>query len=250
MGKTEVTWEQYDVYWRNNTTDRNKQMEDRPPDAITTPTPPYGDETRGFGRDGKPALMMTHHAAMEFCYWLSVKTGKKYRLPTEAEWEWACRAGTTTAYSFGDDPAKLGDYAWYVENNNDEVHKVGEKKPNRWGLHDIHGNVAEWCVDHYVKDIYKSSPLDKLTPWPVQMPDDKRYSYVARGGGWSDDAAVCRSAARMGSNKDWLKRDPQRPQSIWWMTDAENVGFRIVRMVDEDYLKDLRSKVTFKSPDD
>jgi formylglycine-generating enzyme required for sulfatase activity len=253
MGKCEVTWDEYDRYRNEEAVDSPEVIEKKlkaNPDALTGPTKPYADETFGHGREGNPVLCITHHAAMEYCRWLSAKTGKVYRLPTEAEWEWAARAGTTTAYSFGNEPEKLGDYAWYDKNSEDVAHKVGEKKPNLWGLHDIYGNVAEWCVDYYKKDFYSTFPLDKASLEPVSLPVNKRYPYVARGGSWTDPADMCRSAARRGSEKDWLKRDPQRPQSIWWMTDADFVGFRIVRAVEEQpNLKNLRSKVTRESPD-
>ena len=181
---------------------------------------------------------------MEYCRWLSAKTGKVYRLPTEAEWEYACRAGTKTAYSFGDDPAKLGEYAWYVDNA-EKPQPVGKKKPNPWGLYDMHGNVAEWCLDHYVADTYKHI-LDRQADasGPVVLPDAKEYPYVARGGSWDDDADKLRSAARRGSNPEWSVQDPQRPQSIWWHTDATFVGFRVVRPLDEqENLKGLKSQV-------
>ena len=215
------------------------------------PTKPYADETFGHGREGNPVLCITHHAVMEYCRWLSAKTGKHYRLPTEAEWEWAARAGTTTAYSFGNDPAQLGECAWYEKNSEDVAHKVGKKKANPWGLLDMYGNVAEWCVDHYKKDYYNTFPAGKATLEPVLLPTATRYSYVVRGGSWADPADMCRSATRRGSDKDWLKRDPQRPQSIWWMTDADFVGFRVVHAVaEQENLKKVRSKVTRESPDE
>jgi formylglycine-generating enzyme required for sulfatase activity len=253
MGKMEVTWDEYDLYWRKvpGAQPPPPQTEqDKNADAVTRPTPPYADETFGHGREGNPVLCITHHAAMEYCRWLSAKTGKVYRLPTEAEWEWACRAGTTTAYSFADGANQLGEYAWFDKNSDEVAHKVGMKKPNPWGLHDMHGNVAEWCVDHYKKYYYAGFPLDKATLSPVLLPTEKRYSYVARGGAWIDGPAMLRSAARRGSDKDWLKRDPQRPQSIWWMTDADFVGFRVVCPAEEqENLKGLKSKVTRDSPD-
>jgi formylglycine-generating enzyme required for sulfatase activity len=251
MGKCEVTWDEYDLYWRKLPGAKPPETPpDKAADAVTRPTPPYADETFGHGREGNPVLCITYHAAMEYCRWLSAKTGKLYRLPTEAEWEWACRAGTTTAYSFGEDAAKIDEYAWSDKNSEEVAHKVGKKKANPWGLHDMHGNVAEWCIDHYVKDEYKKFPLDKAILAPVELPTWKRYSYVVRGGSWADPPAKLRSATRRGSEKDWLKRDPQRPQSIWWMTDADFVGFRVVRAVEEQAnLKALQSKMTRESPD-
>src|SRR5438874_2310575 len=189
MGKMEVTWDEYDRYWRKNPNAKKaepKTEQDKAADAVTRPTKPYADETFGHGREGNPVLCITHHAAMEYCRWLSAKTSKVYRLPTEAEWEWACRAGTTTAYSFGDDPALLDEYAWYDKNSEEVAHKVGKKKANPWGLLDMHGNVSEWCIDHYGKDYYTTFPLDKVSLSPVLMPDEKRYSYVVRGGSWAD----------------------------------------------------------------
>jgi formylglycine-generating enzyme required for sulfatase activity len=251
MGKNEVTWDEYDLYWKKvegaekppNPTPRDKEA-----DAVSRPTPPYADETFGHGREGQPVLCITHHAARQYCLWLSIKTGKPYRLPTEAEWEYACRAGTKTAYFFGDDPKQLGDYAWFAGNAEEVTHKVGEKKPNPWGLYDMYGNVAEWCLDHYKKDIYATFPADQPTLAPVVIPGPDRFPHVARGGSWADNADRLRSAARRGSDKTWIKRDPQRPQSIWWLTDADFVGFRIVRPVEEqENLKGLRSTVTRQS---
>jgi formylglycine-generating enzyme required for sulfatase activity len=185
---------------------------------------------------------------MQYCRWLTMKTGKIYRLPTEAEWEWAARAGTTTAYSFGDDPKKLPEYGWFTENAEDKPQPVGKKKPNPWGLYDMHGNVAEWCLDHYKKDYYGTFPLDRPALQPVLKPIGTRFSHVARGGSWADEPPQCRSAARRGSDKTWIKLDPQRPQSIWWLTSAEFVGFRIVRPIEEQAnLKGIRSLTTRES---
>jgi formylglycine-generating enzyme required for sulfatase activity len=251
MGKTEVTWDEYDLYWKKEEGAKkpaNLSPAERGADAVSRPTPPYADETFGHGREGHPVLCITHHAAMEYCRWLSAKTGKTYRLPTEAEWEYACRAGTKTAYFFGDDPKLLGDYAWYSANAEDLTHPVGQKKPNPWGLYDMYGNVAEWCLDHYRKDYYATFPADRVTLEPVLVPTADRFGHVARGGSWADDAARLRSATRRGSDKTWIRRDPQRPQSIWWLTDADFVGFRVVRPLEElDNLKGLCSKVTRES---
>jgi formylglycine-generating enzyme required for sulfatase activity len=193
---------------------------------------------------------MTHHAASEYCRWLSKKTGKIYRLPTEAEWEWAARAGTQTAYFFGDDPGELGKYAWFITNSaggrdhEPTTHPVGSKTPNPWGLHDMYGNVAEWCLDHYFKSSYTGRPLDFPTLSPVEISGNRRFRHVIRGGSWADSAMRCRSAARRGSDRSWLKHDPMRPQSIWWLTRMDMIGFRIVRAVaEQEDLQGYRSRV-------
>jgi formylglycine-generating enzyme required for sulfatase activity len=251
MGKCEVTWDEWDIYYKETMLTDATQLDrirQKDPDAITGPTPAYIDQRHGHGHHGHPALGMTHHAAMEYCRWLSKQTGKTYRLPTEAEWEYAARAGTDTAYHFGDDPKKLGDYAWFADNSQDTTHPVGTKKANPWGLHDMYGNVMEWCVDHYDKDQYRKFSLDKPTLSPVNMPTDRRFPHVARGGSWADSAADCRSAVRRSSDKSWMRLDAQKPQSIWWLPEGDFIGFRIVRAVEEqDELKGLRSKVTRES---
>jgi formylglycine-generating enzyme required for sulfatase activity len=247
MGKCEVTWDEYDRFVEHSRIVRARPgkaiVEDF--DAVTGPSDPYADETWGFGRSGYPVIGMTHHAAMQYCLWLSLKTKKTYRLPTEAEWEWAARAGTRTAYCFGDKPDKLGEHAWYQANSGEVTHPVGKKRPNPWGLYDIYGNAAEWCLDLYRKDQYKSEPAGRLLLSPVVLPDNRYFGHVARGGSWDDPAAMCRSAARRGSDASWNRLDPMRPPSIWWLSSAELVGFRVVRAVEEqENLRGLRSQVS------
>ncbi len=235
IGKTEVTWDEYDTWrlsldnQRRKLLGREKDKVDNFTDAVSRATKEYTDMTFGMGHDGFPAIGMTQAAAKMYCEWLSAKTGHYYRLPTEAEWEYACRAGTTTAYSFGDDPEKLGDYAWYFDNSDDVYHKVGEKKPNPWGLYDMHGNVAEWVLDRYDPEFYASLPEDKAAEFPVCLPDGKEYPRVTKGGSWKDDPEGLRSAVRIPSTPDWKIQDPQLPRSIWYLTDGDMVGFRVVR---------------------
>lgn len=244
MGKHEVTWDEYDV-WSYNLDIKRREVNkiagtdrDKLSDAVTRPTKPYTDMTFGMGHDGYPAICMTQLAAKTYCEWLSAKTGRYYRLPTEAEWEYACRAGTTTAYSFGDDPAKLNEYGWTIDNSGEKYHKVGQKKPNPWGLFDMHGNVQEWCIDQYVADTYKTSAAEN----PV-VPASKEYPQVVRGGSWEAEATMCRSAAREFSTPEWKVQDPQIPKSKWYHTDALFVGFRVVRPLQEPTAEE---KVKFK----
>jgi len=237
MAKFEVTWDSYDVWMSDldvfyrevNKVQATRRDELADEFQKSQPTKPYTDMTFGMGKHGYPAICMTQHAARTFCKWLTRKTGRYYRLPTEAEWEYACRAGTTTAYSFGDDASELEDYAWFVDNAGEGYHKVGLKKPNPWGLHDMHGNVAEWVLDQHTPDGYRVD-LAKVNPLFVPQ---TLYPRVVRGGGWDKDAVALRSAAREGSTEDWIAQDPQSPVSIWYLTDALHVGFRVVRPLQE-----------------
>lgn len=237
MGKHEVRWEEYETWSFKLDIQRRRVTGDKPnaldefADVLTRPTAPYTDMTFGMGKEGYPAICMTQLAAKKYCEWLSAKTGRFYRLPTEAEWEYACRAGTNTAFSFGDDPSKLGDYAWYYDNAGDGYRKVGQKKPNPWGLYDIHGNVAEWVLDGYEEDAYGQFE-GKSTKTPYVKPTGM-YPRVARGGSWDDDPDRLRSAARRASSDEWKIQDPQLPQSIWYHTDAKFVGFRVIRPFNE-----------------
>lgn len=232
MARHETRWDEYHPFML--ALDRKARAEGHAPttpqdawaDAVSRPTPPYVPMDFEMGVDGFPAISMTHFAARHYTKWLTMKTGRFYRLPSEAEWEYACRAGTRTAYSFGDDPAPLGEYAWYYDNADDRYHEVGRKRANPWGLFDMHGNVAEWVLDAYDEGAYAG--LGARAANPVSWPSAP-YPHVVRGGSWDDDPARLRSAARRASNKAWKVQDPQQPKSIWYLTDARFVGFRVVR---------------------
>jgi len=233
MGQFEITWDLYnlfvsrelDVYQVKKSPSSEVQID---VDAVSGATTPYVEMSFGMGIEGYPAICMTQLAAVKFCEWLSAMTGHFYRLPTEAEWEYACRAGSTTSFSFGNTTENLGEYAWYASNSDDKYQPVGTKKPNAWGLYDMHGNVAEWTLDQYVPTSYRTRK--ELVKNPFQEPS-KIYPKVVRGGSWMDAPKRLRSAARRPSTKKWKMRDPQIPKSKWWHTDAPFVGFRVVRPV-------------------
>ncbi len=144
-----------------------------------------------------PVENVSWNDAQAFCQKLSQITGKTYRLPTEAEWEYACRAGTTTRYYFGDDANQLGDYAWYRANSQSKTHPVGQKKPNAWGLYDMSGNVWEWCEDNW-HDNYIGAPKDG-SAWTINN-DNRSHPKCLRGGSWNYGPNDCRSAFRFRSN--------------------------------------------------
>lgn len=223
MASYELSRDIFDVYFKDAETSQNS-----PADAVTRPSAQYIDLTWGMGKQGGfPVNSMSQRTAVMFCRWLYEKTGIFYRLPTEAEWEYACKAGSTTAYYFGDDASKLGDYAWYKTNSKNKFQKSGQKKPNAWGLYDMLGNVSEWTLDQYQEDRLQQlsgKPKDPRVPVSETI-----YPKVLKGGGYTDLEPALRSANRIKSEPAWNKRDPQIPRSKWWLTDAASVGFRLVR---------------------
>ena len=237
MGKFELTWDQYDIWNESIDVIRRDLAGIKPSpadvivDGMTRPTEPYTDMSFGFGRGRYPAICMTQHAARKYCEWLSAKTGFYYRLPTEAEWEFACRAGTQSAYSFGATADELDKYAVFIDNSDDQYNEVGTKEPNPWGLYDMHGNVSEWVLDQHDPETYSKRSAGEVAN-PLVNPKTL-YPRVVRGGGWDNDAEQLRSAARIASDPSWKEQDPQIPQSIWYHTDALSVGFRIVRPLNE-----------------
>ena len=232
MGTHEVAWDMYmafmltpDARFKDGT--KKQPKPDEPiVDAVSSPTAPYVDMTFGMGQDGYPAISMTEHAALKFCQWLSAQTGHYYRLPTEAEWEYAARAGTTTAYFWGDEASQLGDYAWFFDNSDGKSQPIGKKKPSPWGLYDICGNVAEWTLDQYSDKWYAG--LAAGVESPFHQPT-LQYPRVVRGGSWDDDPKDLRSASRRFSRDTWKQQDPQLPKSLWYHTNAQFLGFRLVR---------------------
>jgi formylglycine-generating enzyme required for sulfatase activity len=242
MAKHELTWDEYELWMINLDKDNRdyKKLEptkeDEHSDAVTKPTAPYTDMSFGMGKKGYPAICMTHLSARMYCMWLSARTGNFYRLPTEAEWEFACKAGTNTAYSFGDDPEKLSDHSWHMDNSKFQYQKVGQKKPNSFGLYDMHGNVWEWVLDQFTSA--EKKPSDKLLINPISLPTTL-YPRTVKGGSWDDDEKSHRSASRMPSEEWWKEQDPQLPKSVWYHTDAIFVGFRVVRPREIPAMEDI-----------
>lgn len=246
MGKYELTWNEYHKFMYYQKKKAEEDSEDWWLEEVATPTKPYVNMDFGMGTGTHPAICMTHHAANKYCQWLSAKTGHFYRLPTEAEWEYAARAGTTTAYSWGDvsDEGTLNAKTWNQNNVFDPItfetryREVGKLKPNPWGLYDIHGNVAEWTLDGYAP--YKASKEVLVNPW---VKGTKPYPHVSRGGSFHVQMPLSklRSAARIFSSPDWKQQDPQLPKSIWYLTDATFQGMRLVRPLEIPSKEEMKS---------
>lgn len=201
--ETEVTWDEFDVYAFLDT------LEEVAGEYVIRPSKPYGAPDRGFGHRGYAALSMSYGVAATYAQWLSLKTGHTYRLPTEAEWEYACRAGQTE--DPGTDKDNLQKVAWYWDNSFDKTHPVKSLQPNAWGLYDMLGNALEWCTrqDGNLED----------TP-------------VACGGHYNSKAPQVSCSARLYQDPSWQATDPQIPKSIFWLTDAPFIGFRVIRVPD------------------
>jgi formylglycine-generating enzyme required for sulfatase activity len=219
----EVTWDAFLMFMF---ADQAGELSGSGLDGLSRPTAPHLEMSFGRGTEGFPAISMTQHAANKYAQWLSARTGEYYRLPTEAEWEYACRAGSASAVPDG----AIGDHAWFVRNSavpsfpGGTYHKVGTKKPNAWGLHDMLGNVMEWTLDQYAP--YTDAPA--VNPW---VRATTAYPHAVRGGSWNDPADRVTCTARVASSADWKRLDPQLPKSVWYMTNAQWLGFRLVQPV-------------------
>ena len=249
MGKSEVSWREYELFYKQTggegrSGDQVRSAESNSTvDGITGPTPAYGNPDQGWGRGQRPAITMTHFAARKYCEWLSKVTGKTYRLPTEAEWEYACRGNTSGAYFFDGDPADIqpdniwdeffgGDtslinsYVVSVLNSGGKTHLPSAVQPNPYGLVHMLGNVREFCSDWYREDAYTeytNSDIENFTGLK------NGSAHVIRGGSYKSDAADLRIANRdFTRKKAWQTTDPQIPKSLWWYSDCNDVGFRVV----------------------
>ena len=243
MGRCEVTWGEYKTYMAACELFKGLEAAKMRPvsaeneaDAVTAPSKLYDPSktfTNGEGPD-LPAVTMTQFAARQYTKWVSKLTNSFYRLPTESEWEYACRAGTQTPWSSGGDAASLDAVAWFADNADNTTHSVGGKRPNAFGLHDMHGNVAEWVIDQlvdggYGKQAAMPQPVAAAAAivWPTRL-----AGRIVRGGAFYDDADRLRSAARRGSEDEpWKESDPNLPLSPWWYTEEPSlgVGMRLLR---------------------
>ncbi len=255
MGKAEVSWDEFLAFFAE--TNSQGHASDTPitdeetvegVDAITGPTAPWGAPDQGWGKGQRPAITMSHHAAQVYCEWLSQKTGKKYRLPTEAEWEYACRGGKGTPYFFegsprdytrqgflksifGPDTEVISDYVVYSLNSELQTQEPSFVSENPFGLLNMAGNVWEFTADYYADDTYDQYGSEITDP----IGPESGTEYVIRGGAFNSDAAELRSANRdQTQTEKWLVTDPQMPKSIWWYSDSKNVGFRVVCEVEQN----------------
>jgi formylglycine-generating enzyme required for sulfatase activity len=255
MAEIEVSWDEYLAFYkqtsgqgRSSDTEEIIKKRNLNVDVISGATPPYGQPDQGWGLEQRPVISASFHAAETYCKWLSAVTGKTYRLPTEAEWEYACRAGTTSPYFFPGDPQKfekkglkariskndttvINSYIIYKANSISKTQTPEKVKANPFGLKNMLGNVAEFC-----SDLYQPDSFSKYDGEVIKDPKgpETGTEHVIRGGSFNDPAGRLRSAARdFTRTDDWLKTDPQIPKSIWWYSDCFYVGFRVVCEFDE-----------------
>jgi sulfatase modifying factor 1 len=244
IGEIEVSWDEYLAFFRATGSQGRTEgqvVTNRKTDAISGATPPWGAPDQGWGKGSRPAITMSWHAATVYCQWLSKVTGKKYRLPTEAEWEYAARGGTSTPYFFEGDPKKFTSEGFfrkifkpdtavissrvvYKVNSNAMTKEPSDVTANPFGLKNMLGNVAEFCSDYYSPDAYKNDSILVNPAGPL-----KGTEKVIRGGSFKSDAKDVRCASRdLTKTRSWLVTDPQMPKSIWWYSDCIDVGFRVV----------------------
>ena len=254
MAKTEVSWNEYLAFYAETasagrTTDAYLDLDDRDPDAISGPTPPWGNPGQGWGKGARPAITMTHHAAEVYCEWLTQKTGRKYRLPTEAEWEYAARGGTSGPYFFDGDQKKyneerflnkifgtdtntINSHIVYKANSTGITATADAVHENPFGLVNMLGNVSEFCQDWYDEKAYAAYPETGITN-PTGPAEGTEH--VIRGGSFRSMTPEVRAAAREQTRTvAWLNTDPQIPKSIWWYSDCIHVGFRVVCEYEEN----------------
>lgn len=191
MSDAEISWDHYDVFVYELDQPVNEQV-----DAVTRPTRPYISADRGWGHVDYPALSVSNRGAIAFCQWLSASTGSQWRLPTVVEWQQACRLGQVT-------PGTADDHAWHAGNSKRRTHKLRSKTPDALGLHDLHGNVSEWC----------RKGEDEL---------------VLVGTCYSDAGDTIGCTVIKTPVPEWNDTDPQIPRSTWWLADAPFAGFRVV----------------------
>ncbi|HZH71417.1 MAG TPA: SUMF1/EgtB/PvdO family nonheme iron enzyme [Mariniphaga sp.] len=253
MAEIEVTWNEYLAFYaataaegRSTDTEGSRTMDDV--DIISGPTPPYGQPDQNWGMGERPAITMTYHAAETYCRWLSEVTGKTYRLPTEAEWEYAARGGQQTPYFFEGDPkdftqkglfsrlfgeeSKIIDkYVIYSGNSLGRSETPDAVEANPYGLKNMLGNIMEYCSDWYAEDAYEKITDGAVNPKGPVSGEER----VVRGGSFKSTVGEVRSAARDYTRmEEWMRTDPQMPKSIWWLSDANNIGFRVVCEFDEN----------------
>jgi formylglycine-generating enzyme required for sulfatase activity len=217
IGKTELTWEAFDAFVfaldeeeggtgaspaqtkPGGASTGGTPVPSKQPDAITRPTKPYLPPDRGFGHEGYAAISLSCENAKAFCVWLSAKSGRKYRLPTVAEWQLACAGSAAPTSGAAGDPAHPA--AWLAGNSGGVPHPVATSTPNALGIFDMRGNVMEWCLN-------------------------EKGEGVACGGSYRDETATCTTVAPF--DPEWNSSDPQVPKSKWWLADGPFVGFRVV----------------------